>query len=211
MKRFYLGGLACMALATGCDQGTPLPTGPDGAKAEAVLESAEVASKAAGDEQARATARLISLAMRNPEVRIAVRDAMRSSPLTEHKLSFHEFLTTSAGRVLVREAALASGSTDALVRESMRRLPPLDFYVPVHTHRLAWRGTADYFVGASIAGKAPSKVFDPSGKELVANLENLAGGSGALFMLQSAEPKGRRIMPQAARPGLRFKIPETDG
>ncbi len=207
MKRLYLGGLACMALATGCDQGTPIPTGPDGAEAETVLESAAVASKAASDERAHATARLISLAMRNREVRTAVRDAMRSSPLTEHKLSFHEFLATSAGRVLVREAALASGITAALVRESMRRLPPLDFYVPVHAHRLAWRGTADYFVGASIAGKAPSKVFDPSGKELVANLDNRARGSGALFMLQSAEPKGRRFMPQAARPGLTIQDP----
>lgn len=211
MKRWYLVGLACMALATGCDQGNPMPTSPDGTEAETGLKSAAVTSSAVGAEQVHATAKLIALAMRNREARTAVRDAMRSSPLTEHKLSFKEFLATSAGKVVVREAALGSGLTAASVRERMGRLPPLDFYVPVHAHRLAWRGTADYVVGASVAGRTPSRVFDPSGKELAANLDNRARGTAALFMLQSAEPKGRRIMAQAARSGLTIQDPGDGG
>lgn len=207
MRRLLLGALACLALVAGCEQATDAPTGPDNGRTEAALQPAAVESGAGSYAQVHAVAKMVALGLAKPEVRAAVRDAMRSSPVTEHKLAFHEFLATSAGDMLLREAARASGMTTASARATMRRLPALDFYVPVRAHRLAWRGTADYFVGASIAGKAPSKVFDPSGKELIANLDNRARGSGALFMLQSAEPKGRRIMPQAARPGLTIQDP----
>jgi hypothetical protein len=150
---------------------------------------------------------MIARALADPAVRAAVRDAMRSSPLTEHKLTFHDFLRTSAGELLVREAARASDISTASLRTRMRRLPMLDFYVPVRAHRLGWHGTADYFVGASVAGDPPSTVFDPSGQEVVANLEKLASESAALFMLQSAERKGRRIKPQALVPGLTIQDP----
>lgn len=42
-------------------------------------------------------ARAFALGMADQAVREAVRDAMRASPWTEHKLSLREFVTTSSG------------------------------------------------------------------------------------------------------------------
>jgi hypothetical protein len=207
MSRRYLGALACLALVIGCDNATQAPTSPDGATMESVLKTAEAGVGAASNAHVYATARMIALGLAHPEVRAAVRDAMRSSLLTEHKLAFHEFVVTPAGRALVQEAARASGTTISSVKATVRRLPPLDFYVPVRAHRLGWRGTADYFVGTNLAGKPSSSVFTPSGEALVANLDKLATGRSALFMLQSAERKSRRIKPQPAVPGLTIQDP----
>ena len=56
---------------------------------------APVQSEGAVVAAVNAIARAIALGMSRPPVRIAVRDAMRASPLTDHKLSFKDFAASS--------------------------------------------------------------------------------------------------------------------
>jgi len=130
--------------------------------------------------------------------------------LTEHKLVFQEFVATAAGKSLLSSGAKRlSVSTDSLER-LVAQLQPLDFYAPLKAHRRSWKGEQSVRVGfLRHNGGAAMRAYDPDGQP-----DDVVAGAvqkgGATFVLEAAEPKSRRIHPQASVPGMAIQD-ENDG
>ena len=195
-RRISVLGMLAVAAVAACSE-RPLPT------------ASAAASRDAGDAASTAEQRLargLAMALASPEVRAAVRDAMRASEMTEHKLILGEFISTRQGQVLVGAAATALGTTGDAVAEAVRRLPPLDFYVPSRNSRRTWIGDANVALAIGL-GTDLSHVtaFTVSGEPISYDLSqptNAANSHAVLFMLHRAEPKARRVNPQLRRSGL---------
>ena len=160
-----------------------------------VTERAESADAAAA---ANDIARGIALALTSPELRATIRDAMRASPMNEHKLVLQDFVNTSEGRQLVAAAARALDVSEERFVQIVSGLPELDFYAPFDEHRLEWRATADVLVAAT---------FDPENRYLDAysidgatvRLDYEDGTpSIALLILHPGERKVRRVVQRSA-------------
>lgn len=133
-----------MLLAVGCsdtDRSTPLSPEPH----QKSWTAPEIAQ---AEVTAQKLARVFAAAMREPEVRVHVRNAMRASPYNEHKLVLQEFARTASGRILVKNASQVSGVSAAEIDAWIASLPDMDFYAPFREQRLTWRGSADVAVGA---------------------------------------------------------------
>lgn len=152
-------------------------------------------------------ARAFALGMATPEIRADVRDAMRASRLTEHKLSLRDFAASANGERLLREAAQASGMPLADLRATIAALPDLDFYVPVRQHRLTWRATADYVVAVGLEDVVPTTGYDAAGHSVPLDFRQPEPPSQVVLMLQSAETKSPRIAPQPDVPGQTIQDP----
>ena len=90
-------------------------------------------------------ARLLASALASPGARASVHEALRLSPLTEHKVLLAEFLASPEGQPVVAALATAASLSETEVRDLAASLPAIDLYVPVRTHRQTWR--ADEAVG----------------------------------------------------------------
>jgi hypothetical protein len=162
-------------LAIAC-QGDSTPLSPDAAN-----DAEGRPGQAAADEVARA----IALALGRPELRSAVRDAMRDSDQSEHKLVLQDFLATPAGVPVLNAAAAADDRFTAM----LATLPRMDFYVPFREHRVTWEATADVSVGATVDQDAPRlTAFTPEGGQLA--LDSREGAPDRpLLLLHPAELK----------------------
>lgn len=140
-------------------------------------------------------------------IRFLVRDAMRASLLTEHKLVLQEFVATPAGRTLVNAGAMAIGVTGDSLGRVIASLPPMDFYVPGAAHRKSWRGDGQVLVAAALARDISQLTATRSdrARQLIRQQDRVGGTP--LFLLQPAERKSRRIGPQLSRPGLTIQDP----
>ena len=165
-------------------------------------------SSVSGLARVDAVARAMALGMSQPEVREAVRDAMRVSPWTEHKLSLHEFQATPTGELLFRASAAAVGVDLDVLHARIAALPDLDFYVPVRQHRLTWRSTEDYLVAVNLDGRAPTFGYDAKGRAMRLDLSRPEPPAQTVLMLQTAETKTRRIDPQPNPSGLTIQDPD---
>jgi len=150
-------------------------------------------------------------ALGNDAVRTSVRDAMRASLVSEHKLVLQEYLRTQNGQLLLETAARAAGLAPAALQRQIATLPELDFYVASRDQRLAWDGNARVAVVGSVDQDA--KVFpgyDASGKAVQQRGHQAMEGVEAVFVLHRAEVKFLRVYPQADAPGRVIQEP-NDG
>lgn len=154
-----------------------------------------------GASDALLVARALALGMRDAAARIAVRDAMRASPLTEHKLVLGTFVQTPPGRVLIAAAAREAGTTVAALDSLIRGLPEADFYMPVRARRRSWQANGSMLVGAAFSSDLSTlTAYTPAGAEVrVPN--GSAGANAPLLLIQPAERKSRRIAAQAPTAG----------
>lgn len=185
-------------ILAGCrDDGTPV-NAPRAPEAPPAAASAKEVSR---------VARGLALALRKEPVRLAVRDAMRASRVTEHKLVLHEFLASDAGSLVAAEAAGALGQSPQALEAAVKALPALDFYLPSREHRMTWRGEEGVAVGVRLE-KAPGTVpgFDTHGAPVAFPAGERA--DRVLFILQPAESKGRRIGAQPDGPGEVIQDPD---
>jgi hypothetical protein len=165
------------------------------------LVAPEAGSPSPADSRVDALAGAFAVAMAAPEVRASVRDAMRASPLTAHKLSLQQFGASPEGEQLLRAAASAVGKELDELRATIAALPELDFYIPARQHRLTWRATGDYVVAVNLNGRGATAGYGPDGRSIAFDLFQPDPPKQAVLMLQTAETKNRRIHPQIARPG----------
>jgi hypothetical protein len=187
------------AFATGCAD-SYVTTDPTGSEPV-------VAPSAAWVSEAEEVARAFALAMADSGVRVAVRDAMRASRVTEHKLVLQEFAATAAGRAIVSAAARASGVTESSLATRIASLPALDFYAPFREHRLTWRAEPTVVIGVAHGEQRILTAYRIDGSSL--KLEDNAGvPSDAVLLLRLAERKNRRIDAQADRPGEVIQDPD---
>lgn len=166
------------------------------------------AAPAGADAAAQQLARAFAAAMNDADVRVHVRNAMRSSPLTEHKLVLQEFAATRAGRRLVQASARASGTTEVEIDALISSLPAMDFYAPFQAHRLSWRGGAAVVVGAAMDVDAASFTAYTAGGQHVSHRARAAAPEITWLFLHPAESKGKREKPQANTPGSVIQDPD---
>lgn len=187
------GVLLLGALLAGCDSAQPTLS----------------AGAAAPKSGLPALAYGFSQALRNDDVRASVRNAMRASLVSEHKLVLQEYVRTQSGQLLLQTAAAAAGVTPAELRSQIEALPELDFYVASRDQRRAWQGSDKVAVVANL--DADSKVFpgfDASGKPVRQLGHEPMPGVEAVFVLHRAEEKFLRVYPQANLPGLVIQEPQ---
>jgi hypothetical protein len=175
--------LTLLAIANACAESEPLSP---------PVADAPNLSGPTTELRAQEVARGIARALAKPNVRAHLRNAMRDSRWTDHKLVLQEYVETKHGQELIAEMASAVRSTPDAVAGLIRSLPRLDFYLPFRDHRQAWRGSPDVFVASVFDGDAPAiEAFAPDGTP---HLLRLADGTPrrALVILHPEEPKGMR-------------------
>jgi hypothetical protein len=101
------------------------------------------------ERSAQVLARGIALALRDPDMRALVRDAMRESPYVRHKLVLQDFVNTNRGFRLLAAVATQLHQSPEDLGQQIQLMPALDFYVPVQRHRRTWLATDDILVGAA--------------------------------------------------------------
>jgi hypothetical protein len=158
-----MGLAAAVAVLAACSERTspePLPDQPD--HAPAALPSTPAAANAARERLARRLA--ISLA--DPQFRARLKRELDRSPVRERKLHLQRFLTGGDRRAL-RDLARLGRDTDAAVEADARGAIPLEIYLPVPAHRLAWSGDERILVATAHADGDAPVAFTTSGERLV--------------------------------------------
>jgi hypothetical protein len=140
-------------------------------------------------------------ALAEAPLREHVRDEMRASLLTEHKLVLQEFVSSPRGREVLEAAANALGITPAALGSMVAGLPEMDFYAPFREHRRTWRATPDVVVAAALDTRGSE--FQAYTIDGVARKYDVRHGAPAeaVLMIHPAQRKSSRIDPQAASPG----------
>ena len=140
---------------------------------------------------AQEVARGLALGMSDREARIGVRDVLRASRVVEHKVVLQDFINTREGQRLL-DAAAAAGADRQRLTKLITELPAMDFYAPFRDHRVAWRGTADVLVGATMnVDELTLTAFDGSGVATELDARNGVPRK-TLFLLHPAEIKIER-------------------
>lgn len=192
-------GLGVALAAAACSDGTQDPTASTLQPASPAARSAAATPEV--EAELRHVASAIAAALGEPDVRLAVRDAMRDSPWDAHQLVLQEFAGTAQGRLLVDAAARAAGETPERFAARVAALPPLDFYAPFEQHRTSWRGTPGVVVAATLNAESGATYrYGVDGRSVP-----VAGGHAApaypVLALNPAEAKARRYRPQPAGQG----------
>lgn len=185
----FVAVLAAASLAAACADAGPLT--PPAARHPAASRSV-----APAELEAREVGRAIALAMARQDVRVQVRDAMRRSPVTEHKLVLQEFIRSRAGEHVLRAAAAATGQRAEALAARIDALPAMDFYAPFREHRISWRANADVLVGVTMdPDRLELEAFSPAGASVALDARDGVPAK-ALLILHPAERKGLRENPQ---------------
>lgn len=173
----------------------------DGESTHVTVDASAVLGDTQDPDQMRAelVARAIALALDDAETRRNVRDAMRASRVTEHKLVLQEFIRTPAGEILLVEGARRLGLTPADLAATVGGLPELDFYLPSRHDRRRWRAEPGLRVGAALRLGTTINAFTPRG--LTSRVARGEQGVDVTFLLERAERKSRRIGAQPAGAG----------
>jgi len=171
---------AISVAATGCDTGS-----------ESLLPGTTTEAAASmGAEQE--FARVLALALKQPDVRALLHRAMQESRFNEHKLVLQTFLETRDGARLASAMAAAGGVDEGQVRGWAARLPAMDFYVPFVEHRRNWTGGADVVVGANMdVDQSKFTGYTPEGGRIAFDARTGTPRQTVVF-LHPAEPKGIR-------------------
>jgi hypothetical protein len=119
-------------VATGCYDGSDAgaPTG------------ATTAAPQGADANLASLSHAIALALGDAGIREQVRNDMRDSRYSLHKLILQDYVSTPGGQRLTAAAAKAAGVSQDALAQRIAGLPRLDFYVLLREHRMSWKGEA---------------------------------------------------------------------
>ncbi|HST62848.1 MAG TPA: hypothetical protein VLK84_29345 [Longimicrobium sp.] len=132
MRRNAVTLLLAGIVATGCH---------DGSNAGAPTGAVAVAPQGA-DANVASLSHAIALALGDAGIREQVRNDMRDSRYSLHKLVLQEYVSTPGGQRLLAAAATAAAVSPDALAQRIAALPPLDFYVLLREHRMSWQGEA---------------------------------------------------------------------
>jgi hypothetical protein len=188
MTKFALPLILVLAAAACADRGpTSTVTTPTGSPADQSLQTVSGA---------------VAAALAQPQVRADVRDAMRASPLVQHRLAFRAFLQSPKGGSLLSGMADAMGTDAAGVLGAFTQLPDLDFYVADREDRRTWTATNNVAVAAALRLSADRLMprFTPAGASEPATYGERDPGMVTFYITPAGE-RFRRVDPQPARAG----------
>ncbi len=160
-RRIRLIALGAAAALAGCTE----RTGPDPAS-ERLVDAPAFAARSAPHVARERLARRFAIALADPAFRARLKQDLDRSPVRERKLHLQRFLS-GGGRSTLQHLARVSREPDAAVDSDLRLATPLELYIPVPAHRLAWKGDERILVATAHAdGEAPV-AFTTAGKRLV--------------------------------------------
>jgi hypothetical protein len=159
--------IAGALLIVGCDGETTAPIASAESPVYAALTAEGVSPMQASEGE---LARLVALALADPELRRRVRNDMRDAPMREHKLELSKYLYGTTGTMLRSRMAARSGISASAVLANLNALPPLEFYMPVAAHRKTWKGEADLIVAAQIEDRDAPIAWDLKGNRVQLSL-----------------------------------------
>lgn len=155
----------------------PPPPSNVPAAAEQQYASLQAQRVAEGEQLAASLAR----AMAEQRFREELRDALRDSRVTDHKVVLQEYAAK------LRSRDLDDSSPWRLV-ESLTALPVMDLYLPFRDHRRSWRATDDILVAVAFDAFAPTlNAYDVDGRLVPLRLED-GVPSRPLVIVHPAEP-----------------------
>jgi hypothetical protein len=193
--------LGILALAACADQAT----GPTiGTRSNVLAPSAAEAQKPI-DVLGRAVA--IALADRN--VRTELRNSMRASLLTSHKLILREYFATPEGARLRGAMQQALPANADVLDKLLASLPALELYLPFREQRLTWQGGSEIIVGSTLdrSHTPVLRSYTTAGQAM-----DLARRDGVprrpLLLVTPSTSRNIRFQPQAAVPGLTVQDPK---
>jgi hypothetical protein len=152
-----LGSAACVDRSpTLSGPGTHFAPSLTSASAAAARDSQRVAL----DQLTRA----VALALGDPGLRQRVKNDMRNSPMSEHKLELRSYLNGESGGILLAKMARETGSSREAVLALLGAVRPLEFYMPVPAHRETWRGGGELLVASQIEDRGAPTAYTLSGQ-----------------------------------------------
>lgn len=112
-------------------------------------------------------ARAVALTMSEPQQAEFVRDRLRSSPYTQHRISLHAMLTGDGGAQFLLRMARHYGSGPRELIDELGARPGLELVVPDRGQRRTWRATPNVIVAARMTETGhPRLAFHSSGRPL---------------------------------------------
>lgn len=175
---------AILVVAAACTDTTP-PLAPDPASL-----SKGPPAHAANPDHDRARdqrlARQFAVALNNPVFRAEVLAALDGSHQREGRIHLQRFLLRNQGRGLGRKAA-AAGVPAAQLRGDLLASPSMEVYLPVPTHRAAWRGGTNVLVATARADGEIPVAYDLQGRQRL--LDPLSPPDEPVIALQTWEGK----------------------
>ena len=167
MKRLHWALILCAA-TIGCSE---QPAGPTDAPPMEVSPAGlrTIGYRPSVARRVDAFAQLFAAAMGYAPARAAVHQALRLSPLTEHKLVLSDFLTSPEARPVVSALAAAGSMSENEVGIMVSALPPIDLYVPVRLHRLTWEADQAVGVVPLVDELSPLFAYTSSGQSVAVN------------------------------------------
>lgn len=157
-----------------------------------------------------AVGRALALALADSGLRGLVHDAMRASPLVDHRLPFETWLATPEGAQVAGAMARQSGlGVDSIMR-LVHGLAPLDLYFPSRRDRATWTAGAIPLLIVE-PGTIPTFIrgFDVHGTPFV-RPRGPEPFPGPALMLQASEGRDRRAGPRLAG-GAMIQDPREEG
>lgn len=126
--------------------------------------------------EAEATAfdvgRGLALALSDEAIRSGLReDIARLGVTEERKLELNAYLNRSEGTALSNRIADVMGASTDELRLRVSKLPPLELYMPVPSHRERWEGGDNLLVAVHLDEDAEPVGFDLRGSRLTLGLE----------------------------------------
>jgi hypothetical protein len=156
-------------------------------------------------------ARALAVSMQDETIRHRVRDDMRASPWTSHKLDLWSYVTNEGGPAIQQAVATKLGTSVDRMAANYSTLQPYDFSVRNNEDRMAWHGDLNYIVAVAPEREGDVAIaYTPNGeREVIRTPADI--GSGIVFVLQPAEPKHIRLNPQPYRPNATTIQDPDDG
>lgn len=151
-------------------------------------------------ETIQTTGRALAVVInQDPDARRAIRDILRDSPWSAHRVTLEELIKAEGGEIIANSIARVLGESTRVFQRRVESLPPLDFLMPNSVHRKSWSGTPGVALVASLGPDSEHHaIYGFEGDPVT--LEDF-DRQQVYVLLQPAEPRLKRVNPQAAGQG----------
>ena len=139
--------------------------------------------------------KLVAVSLAERSARHQLKNDLRAAPFREHKLELGRYLRSENGKRLL--ASTVAGKPDDDVLTLLDKVRPLEFYMPVRSHRETWVGDDEVLVAVQLEEEDPIVAFNARGEEI--RLDPAAPPSQAVLSIVPVETSFDRPMPANSR------------
>jgi len=186
-------GFVALTIVACSDSGEPIT-----APASASMDRATADAVGSVDAERAALARIgkvVAMSLAEKSARQQLKSRMRAAPFKEHKLELGAYVRSEEGRQSLTRAVGGRASDELLTL--LEQVRPLEFYMPVRSHRETWVGDEEVLVAVQLEEEDPVVAFNARGEEIRLD-PNIPPGQATLSIVP-AETRFDRPMPASSR------------